>query len=293
MRERLQYLLQQEKREVSNEALEFIMQRSDGCYRDAESLLGQVLTRHEGVVTYDNVSSFLGLPPRELLKQFLSALERGESAPALAAVDEALRLGSDVEQFIKESIRLARDRALDAIKENRPTAEDMPRIIRALVQAMQDLAYVPEPQIALHLVIVSVCKTQGSPAGLPAEASGEGRGEGRAQAGDVTTVTKLWPGLIEAIKKENPVAATFLRALRPISYQNGLIQIEARYALHRTFFDKPENMQLLTRTLSNLLGTEVSVRWVMQETPNSTPANGDPQAQEQALISAVKEVFGR
>src|SRR3989344_2480748 len=43
MRGRLTYILGEEKREAESDVLDFIINRSDGCYRDAESLLGQLL----------------------------------------------------------------------------------------------------------------------------------------------------------------------------------------------------------------------------------------------------------
>lgn len=312
MEQRLRYLLEQEKRTVDDEALAFIIARSDGCYRDAESLLGQVLTLHEGTITHEDIVSFLGLPPHELLNQFIASLIRGESAGALSAVDQVVALGFDPEQFIQESIRLARDGALALIKKETvspkfPWATDaqamaqLPTIIRALVQAMQDIAYVPEPTIALHLVIVSVCTKQGAPQDTNqktqiAKQKSVSKIPEKTKVGDKTEVTKiieLWPQLIAKIKEENPVAATFLRALKPTGWQNGVVEMEATYALHRTFFEKPDNQQLLQTTLSELVGSPVTVRCVLRERAHTAAPGVPVQQQEQDLISAVKEVFGQ
>jgi DNA polymerase III subunit gamma/tau len=337
MQKRLRYLLAQEKRTVDDGALNFIMARSDGCYRDAESLLGQVLSLHEGTITYANVAEHLGLPSYELLNQFLLALVRQESAAALTAVDQALALGFDPEQFIQETIRLARDGALALIK-NVPAAaaatwqqepkalEKLPPIIRALVQGMHDIAFVPEPSIALHLVIVTVCNTRGAAVAsppqtasqqkvplnreletknkesAPAKASpapaakvAEGTSGGKklpATSYDLQAVIKLWPQLIDTMKKTNPVAATFLRALKPASYADGVVQAEANFALHRSFFEKPDNQKLLDAALSNLAGRPVTVRIVLREQRSAAPAGEPVQTAEHDLVSAVKDVFG-
>ena len=319
MQKRLRYLLEQEKRVVEDDALSLIIQRSDGCYRDAESLLGQVLTLHGGIITYDNVTSHLGLPPQELLNQFLAALIRGESAGALAAIDRALALGFDPEQFMQESIRAARDGALLLMKNEPAQAAwqkephalaKLPTIIRALVQGMQDIAYVPEPSIALHLVIATVCTARGQQAvrtkntisnqppvtsdQQPRIENRESRivkNESRITNNDsLKKVTAAWPKLIEAVKTTNPVAATFLRALQPISYSNGIVQLEARYALHRTFFERPDNQKLLDEKLSEVVGEAVTVRCVLVE----PAATASPRAHvEHDLVSAVKDVFGQ
>lgn len=314
MKQRLTFLLKQEKRIVDDAALSFIIQRSDGCYRDAESLLGQALTLHPGTITYEVVASFLGLPPADLLNQWLTALIQGESASALAAVDQVLALGFDAEHFIQESIRAARDGALRLIKDEplaqkftfqtEPGApEALPRIIRALVQAMQDMAYVPEPSIAVHLVIVTICTKQGAMVGRPVEPPRPARPVRPAnppkvtpvdQKDNVTSIVKLWPQVIARVKEENPVASTFLRALKPISYRDGAVHLEARYGLHQTFFEKPDNQHLLNAAVSELLKTPVTVRCVLQEEATHSASSGEEHKhQEQVLMSAVKEVFGK
>lgn len=321
MQKRLRYLLGEEKREVDPDALAFIIQRSDGCYRDAESLLGQALTLQKGTITHAQLADFLGLPPQELINQFLVALIRGESALALSATDEAASLGFDPEQFIQESIRAARDGALALIKQekldNAPAWQTeanalpaLPRIIRALVQAMQDIAYVPEPSIALHLAIVTVCVKQGTlPSHESRVTSNESQlrpratlGEARISptpkivansANDVSAITAAWPKLIEKVKIQNPVAATFLRALQPTSFRDGIVDVEAHYSLHRSFFERSDNQQLVNSTLSELVGSPVTVRCILKERNHATPSSGAPaQQQESDLIATVKEVFG-
>jgi DNA polymerase-3 subunit gamma/tau len=332
MQKRLRYLLGQEKREVAPDALAFIIARSDGCYRDAESLLGQALTLQEGIITHAQLSDFLGLPPQELINRFLTALVRGESAGALSASDQVATLGFDPEQFIQESIRAARDGALALIKQEKPTDAPawqtepnalltLPRIIRALVQAMQDLAYVPEPSIALHLAIVTVCTTQGKqelrlPAGqagikdqesatitvpkqqLSAQKPAPTTAKSQLPAThyQLQTIIKLWPKLIEKVKVENPVAATFLRALKPTSWREEIVEVEAHYSLHRSFFEREDNQELVDTSLSELVGSPITVRCILKERNHGTPYSSAPsqrQEHEQDLISVVKEVFGQ
>ncbi len=327
LRGRLRYLVGEEKREVDDEALSLIIQRSDGCYRDAESLLGQVLSLHDGAITGQNVADHLGLPPQELLDQFLSSLLRGESASALAAADQVLKLGFDPEQFIQESIRVARDQALEHMKKGAVLPPQLLATIRSLVQAMQDIAYVPEPSIALHLVIVTVCTKQGGtpavalpdrqvglakagktestplavkpapkvPANEPKKSVLSKLRQPAAQADDLQSVISVWPKVIDKVKETNPVASTFLRALKPTAYRDGIVHLEARYGLHQSFFEKPDNKKLVESILSELLGAPVAVRCILNmPAPQNEARSGQANHQqaEQDLVSAVKEVFG-
>lgn len=272
LRARLNTILQQEKRQVEPAALDFIISRADGCYRDAESLLGQLLTAFDGPVTKDQSVAFLGLPPPVLLEEFLAAMRRGESAPALVAVETSMAEGYDPEQFLKEAIVLARNQALALAKANQSTAR-YPEIIRALLIALQDLAFVPQPLIALQLAVITVCDKKDS-----ASDKNSARMVTEAQ------VQAVWPELIQKMRAINPVASTFLRALAVAGVAGRTVRLKAQYALHSNFFTKPENKQGLETALSELLPQPVTVQLELV-------APAAPPATEENLLAAVKEVF--
>lgn len=324
LRQRLQYILKKEKRSVDEEAMNFIIDRSDGCYRDAESLLGQMLTLHEKEVKRDELAEFLGLPPPELIDKFLMFLIKGESQGAVEAVDKAHESGFDPEQFLKESILLARDGAIllttgeqlersdySFLKEGAAN-ERLPQIMRTLLQALQDLAYVPQPMVAMHLAILSLCLKKGegdrekvvvqkaevqqqAPAVRqavkpePVQTSAKKDGELSVEA-----VKTIWSKLIDGIKNTNPVASTFLRAMEPIEVNGNVIVIRARYTLHRTFFDNPTNANLVAGSLTELLGQKVNVQCFLDEAnrPNGVSVASQRQEREKKFEQTVGQVFG-
>ena len=333
MTERLTTLLKKEKRQVADDALEFIISRSDGCYRDAESLLGQALGASSKKVTRAALVELLGLPPQELVEQFLAGLVTDDASVAVAALDEAFSGGFDPEQLLHESIRTSREVAIALVKQAAPAAsfaqtpnaaERLPKIIRALVQALQDIAYVPEPLIALQLAVVTVCSA--NPSG-PAEAGppplikggakkslplpeGEKRAEGMGAdveqpkptptvavsasppAVELDTIKSAWSALIDAVKKENPVAATFLRAMEPDGVDGSAVRVMAHYELHRNFFEKSPNREPVEHALSEALGTPVTIRVSFDGVNGSAEAKQKKTNQENELLETVKEVFG-
>lgn len=353
MEARLRMILKAEKRQVADEALQFIIRRSDGCYRDAESLLGQLLSLNDKEVTLSDLTEFLGLPPHEHVDTFLTALIRGTSAPALDIITKVYADGFDLEQFIKESITLARDGAValamgqampEAFSKEPQAAAKLPAIIRALLQALQDLAYVPEPLLAVHLAIVTLCTTKGdtplvsaTPRAVPStvpEARGiaptsvvpitptaapsfpatpQSQPKPRPTAVATATVAVattpgivsleqikgVWPQIIAAVKNHNSVASTFLRAMEPGLIEGNVVKIRAKYALHRNFFDKPDNQAMLAQVLKDLLQIEVSVRCFLEEPNLTTRPIAQPSTSTASselapeLLATVKEVFGQ
>jgi DNA polymerase-3 subunit gamma/tau len=315
MKERLGYLLSQEKRSAEDEVLNFIIDRSDGCYRDAESLLGQLLTLQDKEIKKDALMELLGLPPESVLENFLDAMQRGESAGALTSLDAAFDGGHDPEQFIQESIRRARDKALAAVATKGAETAKWIAIIRALLQARQDLDYVPQPQIALQLAILTICTSKGENAAPPmptqkdnkpkekkedvprnnidSESPPPEQAEKKSNPG-LDKVLQIWPQLVEVIKTKNPVAATFLRAIEPTIITDGRVELRAKYSLHRNFFTSPQNKLAVEKALSELLKEKIEVNFILDESNSShgIGAGGKNETREEKFYETVKEVFG-
>lgn len=286
---RLKFILKKEKRTADEATLDFIIDRSDGCYRDAESLLGQLLTLRNKKVNKLALQEFLGLPAPATLERFLEALVNGESAPALAAAEETFGGGYDPEQFLKESIRLARDQALKQARDGGDVSARWPEIIRVLLQALQDLAYVPQPAIAVQLAILTVCTVKGQNRQPAAPAPAESKSNVVLER-----VGAVWPDLIDEVKRDNPVAATFLRAVEPTAVRDGTVTMRAQYALHQTFFDKPDSRKLIASILSKLLGGKVDVVCILDEVgAHRAPSLAERRRQhEEKFQQTVREVFG-
>lgn len=335
MHTRLEYLLKQEKREANDDVLQFIISRSDGCYRDAESLLGQILTTQEEKLSLSAVTQALGLPSPTVIDDFLATLAIQDAPAAIAIADKAHEDGFDPEQFIQECIRRARDgvlalskqeKKLPSFAEHPQAAGQLPQIIRALIQAKQDIAYVPEPLIALQLAILTACPPQSAPAQTPLRPAGTqevatARPQPQPQPAQqpiktqpesvpavainsppstpssaavaVSKIIDAWPKLIEAVKPTNPVSSTFLRATEPVSCEGRQVTVRVQFALHRNFFEKPANKQLIEKTLSELLGTDLTIRCQLEENGQSiAQIQQVKRQQEEELLKNVQEVFG-
>lgn len=312
MQARLQYVVEQEGRAVPADVLDFIIDRSDGCYRDAESLLGQILTLQEDTVSLRETIEFLGLPDPAVLEEFVRGLYRGESSPTLGAAHRAYEAGVDPEQFVREAIRRARDLALES--------KDFPRwaaVVRALVQAGQDLAYVPQPLIAIHLAVLTVCDRIG--AGQPGRAEepiveqprptpvakeqavrdareraavAEEEEETPADAATLSDVERVWEQLIDNLRQSNPVASTFLRAVEPVAIQKGVLTVRTRYTLHKGYFDNPRHKKLLEERLGELLQTNISIASTLAPAVSALPTAAEQRnQQERRFIEMVQDVL--
>ena len=325
MRGRLTYILGEEKREAESDVLDFIINRSDGCYRDAESLLGQLLSLKAKKLTASLITESLGLPSPKMVLNFLAALAARDGKTALEIVDSIYSQGFDVEQFIQESMRGARDLLVAKAKGDKNVAEFMQgsgasaaltAAVRALVQATADLAFVPQPFIALEIAVLSICTvpaasvvapvptTSPAPAAKanpqPAVSYGVALASSKPAASPAQPIDKVravWGELISTIKQKNPVASTFLRAVEPIEINGNVVVVKVSYPLHLTFFEKPDQKIAVEGALSQLLSTPVALTYKMDQSllnkmaPASRPAT-QLSSQDDSLYQTVKEVFG-
>ena len=85
---RLNTLIQHEQIQVAPEVVSLIVSKSDGCARDAESILGQLISLGEKNITADIASIVLPLSRLPLAANVLAACSRRELGPALQLVRE-------------------------------------------------------------------------------------------------------------------------------------------------------------------------------------------------------------
>lgn len=107
--ERLTKLCKLEKRECIPAVLEQIVRLSDGHLRDAESLLGQVLSLPDKKITVEAASVIMPFTNRELVKKYVGALCARIPNDGLDAVRELKDSGTDTIVFLNDAIDYLRD----------------------------------------------------------------------------------------------------------------------------------------------------------------------------------------
>jgi DNA polymerase-3 subunit gamma/tau len=115
---RLEYICKKIEVEYEEEALKLIIQKSDGAVRDSLSSLDQCLSVGGNRLTIENVVDVLGVVEKTqivLLVQFLTTKQTSES---LMTVDNVLKQGKDLNQFLNGLIEVYRDLLIVKMVEN-------------------------------------------------------------------------------------------------------------------------------------------------------------------------------
>ncbi len=105
---RLEHIVLQEKVVVEKEVLHRIAQLSGGFLRDAESLLGQVLSLGEKNITKEVAQIILPSSHEEDVREFLTYLSAKDTSSTLTIIHHVVDHGGDIYNFAKEILETIR-----------------------------------------------------------------------------------------------------------------------------------------------------------------------------------------
>ncbi|MBU0612834.1 DNA polymerase III subunit gamma/tau [Patescibacteria group bacterium] len=106
--DRLNTITSQEKIQVDEKVLKAIALASDGSVRDAEGMLGQVLSLGEKKVTMDHIDLIVPHSDDTLVIQFLGLLTMGDIASSIELVNRLVEEGGNVKNFVKNIVEVLR-----------------------------------------------------------------------------------------------------------------------------------------------------------------------------------------
>ncbi len=189
--------------EVETEALAMIARAAEGSARDGLSMLDQAIAHGSGAVTAAEVRDMLGIADRGRIRTLLETVLGGDSAAALAQLDEAHELGIDPTQLLRgmmealhAATRAKAGAAPDSLQsaEERTSAETMAaklgwgalhRLWQMLLKGLGDVDIAPDPREAAEMALLRLIHAADlpDPAALIARISGEGGSIAAAPAG--------------------------------------------------------------------------------------------------------------
>jgi len=107
------------------EALKLIIQKSDGAVRDTLSSLDQCLSISEHKITVSDVVEILGVVEKTQILTLVQFLESQQTSELLLTVDNIVKQGKDINQFVNAMIEVYRDiLILRMVKDNHSSLID-------------------------------------------------------------------------------------------------------------------------------------------------------------------------
>lgn len=178
IKERMRELMNQEKIDIEDRALTYIAKAADGSMRDALSLLEECISFfRDKKITYDDILNILGATDDSIFTVMLHDIVSGNTEGAINQVEEAVRNGQDLTQFVSDFLWYLRNFLLletmpdaeNIIDVSQETAESMKRdglnieserimrYIRVLSDLRNDMRTSPEKRVLLEVAVIKLC----------------------------------------------------------------------------------------------------------------------------------------
>jgi DNA polymerase-3 subunit gamma/tau len=183
MMERLEKISKKENKEVDEKVLASISRLSEGCLRDAESLLGQLFSLGEDKIGVNEASLVLPATHLDMIGKIANAVGRKEVQEALKLLNELVENGGSVKHALDEMLEYVRsmmfaslgsvqadDYDPASLKDLEATAKlssasEHRRFLDLLLTARSRQSVGAYPQIPFEIALVEACL---GPSAVPA-----------------------------------------------------------------------------------------------------------------------------
>ena len=177
--DRLKYVVSKEKVKIDDTVIEEIARKSGGSSRDAESLLGQVISIGKDNITVEDASLFLPKVGFSRVILWLQFLTKNDAKQALESLIDFENQGINLEFFLQEALEISRQLMLymviqdeeslgiyfskDEVEEIKNlcgtlSVGQMRKIVVHLLRASQDMKLSPDlPILPIELAVVELC----------------------------------------------------------------------------------------------------------------------------------------
>ncbi len=261
--ERLSGICKKEKANLGEEDLTEIAKASGGGFRDAETLLEQVITGGQKVV------DLVGIASLENLEEFFDFLLGDETSPALVYVNDLYDKGVSMENFNQKVLEYLRDLLLikvgvgeslvevgkerfEKMKEQVASlnSQRLNYMINRFTQSYENLVQSSIPTLPLEVAIVQITRGDNSPKGEEEATSSSGN----------SSDDDRWQELMRRVKPLNHSVEALLRSCAPAKISDRKIVIHAFYPFHKEKLEENKNRTIVEEMAKKVYGKKLRLQ---------------------------------
>ncbi len=313
---RLTEILTHEGVKVPDTVLASIARKSEGCMRDAESLLGQLMNLAEkGSITVELAEIVIPKSTWHEVEILMSHLQRRDIAAALEFVNKLTDEGMDIETFMLDSVEYIRQallyRSIGPSYQpdlDETTAANLKKIasnfspmelkllleiiMRETVRARTTMI----PQLPLEMSCIEFCHAVSPsvldvPTDAPAANAQQPATERAARGSkEMDTLRKGWSGIISQLKDVNHSLAIFLKVAHPLDFYDKVLTIGFKYDFHANTVRELKNKQAAEKVLGGILNQSITIDCVID--PNYTDNHKNFNGGGEKDVQDVLDIMG-
>lgn len=325
--DRLQMIVDNEGIQAEREALELVARHGTGSVRDSISLLDQLITDPNQMITLELAEQVLGTAGNRVVGKLIQAILDNNTAAGLDLLNQAIDEGADPGQFGKQIVEYLRNLLL--VQNGGPSLVDVSDEIRATLQqqtgqigraallhalrsfnsAIVELKGGWQPQLPLELALIESTRpvqedasapvqsqpapqakpkaSAAAPAQQPAKASTAKSGAGPTVA--FGDIQRAWPTVVQKAKEtDQPLAAT-LKYATPKSIEQGrILVLTVGSPIFKAKLEADDKRNALVQILKSLLQVDLQIKLVMGTEDDTAQASNDTIANDPLLGELMK-----
>ncbi len=292
---RLEDLCAKEGFTVEASVLETVARLSEGCLRDAESLLGQVFALGEKKIDAATAALVLPMVASDAVDRLMSALFARDASSTLAAWEQLLASGAEPIRIVAELVEHGRGNAVRLMKgeAGKGGLSETSALLERLVRAHGDMKRFDPPELAFELLLAEWCSTEEraseaprrqppAPPAPPAPptasapkeeakaaepaASEPLKTEASLPPGDSAALADIkdkWTDILMAAQKRNHGLPYMLGAAELLDCADGVLTVGFQYAMYRDRLNDKRHREPFEAALSETMGMTIKVKTVL------------------------------
>ncbi len=281
-------IIKKEHISMDDDALDALIDRADGSFRDGVKLLEQ-MSFQKGTISLAIVQNTLSITSAKMLDLFCQYLFAKNAIETLKVLDGIGEKGNDMKSFLVSILSRFEHELIEYVKGNPSSYSplELRFAIRLFTRAYEELRISPIAQLPIELAVIEYCeslstesltetvhksnqsekgisKTTNIESGAPLKVQRQD-GSGLVSPGLITLekLTEHWRDVIESMKPYNHSIAGVLRSARPKAVESGIVTIEAFYSFHTEKLSEVKTREELGNVLKKLFGEKVKVEIVL------------------------------
>lgn len=286
------------KSKIKKSDLEKIAKASMGGFRDAETLLQQVI---EGEL---DVDSFVGLSARQELVDFVDSLILLDAKSAIRQVTNLYETGIELHTWSIELLQYMRDLLfisadadegmIDASESDYSSMEEQaaklePKELAAMLEILSktsgEIKASIIPQLPLEIAIVKICNGTDDTVGKDNPQNGGGftrvspkqnlvqkkvttkdtPDTKSSTSTSLETISGAWDDVLKGVVAYNHGVQALLKASKPVGVKGNILVLEVFYKFHKERIESPKNSQIVEKVLNDIFGEAFTLECTLSE----------------------------
>lgn len=325
--ERLQGIVDQEKVKVDKSILENIAYNSEGCLRDAESLLSQVLSLDDKEICAEQAEIVLPTSDLNLVFSLVESLLNKKANDGITIINQAIIDGVDLSRMSEDTIEIFRKMLLVKINpeldkftkgfddNNKKKIIELSQsieeakifnIIDILNKRVEEIKSCKISQLPIEMAVVEICLLDGNIVREQSEVVFTKTNNIIQNIDDIGNeissnispqktirlqdIEFIWSRVIQETKKGNTSLASILQNCALKNLNGNKLTIALRFEFHQKKLKETSNRMIVENLIKEAVGVIIEIDPIFDKDTRVISSNAPESNGE--ILDSLNEVFG-